>query len=130
MRVYCVLFFSRGEIGMEWADQGGCLSGGQLLCREEQGSVRVLGLGGRRWLERGNGDIYELRGARVIYIGGTQKNKFSLRCILVLGEDFLFRETCGGSISLNFSPQLCRFLWKRLDIATGTRFFSSNTPVL
>ena len=94
---------------MEWADQGGCLSGGQLLCREEQGSVRVLGLGRRRWLEKGsgggNGDIYELRGARAIYIG-TQKNKSSLRCILVLREDFLLKEACGGTISLNFSLQL------------------------
>jgi hypothetical protein len=53
MRVYCALFFSRGEIGMEWADQGGCLSGGQLLCREEQGSVRVLGWGGGDGLKRG-----------------------------------------------------------------------------
>jgi hypothetical protein len=114
MRVYCALFFSRGEIEMEWADQGGCLSGGQLLCREEQGSVRVLGLGRRRWLEKGsgggNGDIYELRGARAIYIGGTQKNKSSLCCILVLGEDFLLKEACGGTISLNFSLQLYGFL--------------------
>lgn len=80
---------------MEWADQGGYLPGGQLLCRKEQGSVGVLGLGGRRWLEKGsgggNGDICELRGARAIYIGGIQKNKSSLRCILVLGEDFLLR---------------------------------------
>ena len=46
VRVYCALFFSRGEIGTEWAGRGGCLSGGQLLCREEQGSVRVLRLRG------------------------------------------------------------------------------------
>ena len=50
-------FFSRGEIGTEWAGRGGCLSGGQLLCREEQGSVRVLELrrggGGGDGLERG-----------------------------------------------------------------------------
>lgn len=91
-------------------------------------------MGRRRWLEKGsgggNGDIYELRGARAIYIGGTQKNKSSLHYLLVLGEDFLLKETCGGSISLNFPPQLCGFLWKRLDTATGTGFFSSNTPVL
>jgi hypothetical protein len=53
-----------------------------------------------------------------------------LHYLLVLGEDFLLKETCGGSISLNFPPQLCGFLWKRLDTATGTGFFSSNTPVL
>ena len=67
------------------------MSGGQLLCREEQGSVKVLGLGGQRWLEKGsgggNGDIYELRGARTIYIGARYtKNKSSLRCIPVLGR--------------------------------------------
>ena len=111
------------------------MSGGQLLCREEQGSVGVLGLGGQRWLEKGsggsNGDIYELRGARTIYIGARYtKNKSSLRCIPVLGEDFLLKEACGGTILVNFSFQLCRFLCKRLDTATGTRFFSSNTPVL
>lgn len=92
MRVYCALFFSRGEIGMEWADQGGCLSGGQLLCREEQGSVRVLGMGRRRWLEKGsgggNGDIYELRGAKAIYIGGTQKT--NLTCAAYLFWEKIF----------------------------------------
>lgn len=64
---------------MEWAERGGCLSGGQLFCREEQGLVRVLGLGGQRWLEKGsgggNGDIYELRGARAINIGALYTKK-------------------------------------------------------
>ena len=55
------------------------MSGGQLLCREEQGSVTVLRLRGAvmawkgEW--RGNGDIYELRGARAIYIGARYTKK-------------------------------------------------------
>lgn len=68
--VYIVRFFPAEKL--EWnglIEVAAC----QVLCREEQGS------GGRRWLEKGsggaNGDIYELRGARAIYIGARYTKK-------------------------------------------------------
>ena len=73
---------------MEWADPGGCLSGGSCFVERSRD---------RRWLEKGsgggNGDIYGLHGARAIYIGARYtKNKSSLRSLPALGQDFLVKE--------------------------------------
>ena len=71
---------------------------------------------------------FVVRGRSILALS-VQKNKSSLRCILVL-EDLLLKESVWWYYIVELFSSIVQILWKRLDTATGTGFFSSNTPVL
>ena len=72
---------------------------------------------------------FVVRGRSILALS-VQKNKSSLRCILVLEEDLLLKESVWWYYIVELFSSIVQILWKRLDTATGTGFFSSNTPVL